>query len=103
MATLRVAQHYFILLRKRPPLRTLNAELTPFSHLKVSNGARTGGVLDGILRGATLNVTARWSPKGMVRLLQRGIVSVLEESGDDGVADEHLRFGDSQMVVVIQQ
>ena len=52
------------------PLRTLNGKLTPFSHLKVSNGARTSAVLNGILRGIPLYGPALTLPKLIVLLLQ---------------------------------
>ena len=40
---------------------------------------------------------------GAVIFIYAGAMVLFKEGGDDGVADEHLRFGDSQMVVVIQQ
>ena len=52
------------------PLQTLNGKLTPFSHLKVSNGARTSAVLNGIFRGFSAKRLPVMLSKPIVLLMQ---------------------------------
>jgi len=52
------------------PLRTLNGERLPFSPLRGLTVVKRSAVLNGILRGSTLNAASLMLPKLIVLLLQ---------------------------------
>ena len=77
VATLRVAQPCFILLRKRPPFRDLNIERLPFNPLWGLTVVGRSDVLNGLSR-AFAHATPLTLPNTVLLLLQTAALSHLE-------------------------
>ena len=82
------------------PFQTLNVERLLFNPLRGLTVVRRNAVLNGIFHGPTLYATTLTLLKRNVLFLQMEAFSVLEEGGDEGVADEHFGFGNLQVVVL---
>jgi hypothetical protein len=76
VATLRVAQPCFILLRKRPPFRDLNIERLPFNPLWGLTVVERSDVLNGLSR-AFAHATPLTLPNTVLQLLQTATLSHL--------------------------